>query len=158
MKDGSVCIDQQRILQEVANYYSNLFKCFDNQLTDINLKNLISDIPIRKRTKIESVYLEKPLTVSELGAALKDMKNNKTPGVDGFRAEVLKVFWKDLKFWICALVNFSFENCLLPTSLRQCVITCLPKRIKLENLLRIGDLCLCFLLYIRLYRVPLQIA
>ena len=136
LKDGSICIDQQRILQEVANYYSNLFKSFDNQLTDINLEKLISDIPIRKLTKIESAYLEKPLTVSELGAALKDMKNNKTPGVDGFPAEFVKVFWKDLKFWICASVNFSFESGLLPASLRQCVITCLPKKDKARELIK----------------------
>ena len=90
LKDGSICIDQQRILQEITNYYSHLFKSFDNQLT---LEILTSGIPIRKLTNIESAYLEKPLTVSELGAALKEMKNNKTPGVDG-----LKVFWKDLKF------------------------------------------------------------
>ena len=52
LKDGSICVDQQRILQEIANYYSHLFKSFDNQLTDINLENLTGGIPIRKLTKI----------------------------------------------------------------------------------------------------------
>ena len=136
LKDGRICVDQQRILQEIANYYSHLFKSFDNQLTDINLENLTGGIPIRKLTKIESAYLEKPLTVSELGAALKEMKNNKTPGVDGFPAELFKVFWKDLKFWICASVSFSLEHGLLPASLRQCVITCLAKQDKARELIK----------------------
>ena len=54
--------------------------------------------------------------------------------VDSFPVEFLKVFWKDLKFWICVSVNFSFENGLLPASLRQCVITCLPKKDKAREL------------------------
>ena len=36
---------------------------------------------------IQSESIEGPLTYTEIHMALKQMKNNKTPGIDGFPAE-----------------------------------------------------------------------
>ena len=33
------------------------------------------------------------INISELSTALKNIKNNKTPGIDGIPADFLKVFW-----------------------------------------------------------------
>ncbi len=37
--------------------------------------------------------LDKEITVEELVLAVKDTKNNKTPGCDGIPIEFYKVFW-----------------------------------------------------------------
>ena len=63
------------------------------------------------------------------------MKNGKSPGIDGLPAEILKVFWNKLKFWILRALNFSFKNGIMPLTLRQCIITCLPKPEKPRELL-----------------------
>ena len=55
------------------------------------------------------------------------MKNGKTPGIDGFPAEFLKVFWSKLKFIFQRAINSSYDNKELPLTLRQCIISCLPK-------------------------------
>ena len=55
------------------------------------------------------------------------MKHGKTPGIDGFPAEFFKVFWPYLKHIIMRTINTSFENGELPLSLRQCILSCLPK-------------------------------
>ena len=55
------------------------------------------------------------------------MKHGKTPGIDGFPAEFFKVFWPYLKHIIKRTINTSFENGKLLLSLRQCIVSCLPK-------------------------------
>ena len=40
--------------------------------------------------------LEGEISYLELGKALKTMKNNKTPGLDGFTVEFFKLFWTDI--------------------------------------------------------------
>ena len=40
--------------------------------------------------------LEGKLTLIEISEALKHMKNEKSPGIDGFPAEFYKILWKKL--------------------------------------------------------------
>lgn len=55
------------------------------------------------------------------------MKNNKSPGSDGFTVEFFKFFWKDLKLFILNAINFIFLKKELPISQRLGIISCLPK-------------------------------
>ena len=64
------------------------------------------------------------------------MKHNKTPGIDGFPSEVYKVFWKHLKFCVLNALNDSIARGRLPLPLRQCVITCLPKKGKNRDMIK----------------------
>ena len=61
------------------------------------------------------------------------MKHNKTPGIDGFPAEFLKVFWAKLKFLVTRVLNYSYDNKKLLISLRQSIISCIPKGYKLRE-------------------------
>ena len=76
------------------------------------------------------------LSVKEIGAVLKKMKSNKTPGIDGITVEFLKVFWRQLKFYITDALNCGFLKGRLSITLRQCVITCLPKPNKDRTMLK----------------------
>ena len=55
------------------------------------------------------------------------MKNNKSPGSDGYTAEFFKSFWSDLKDFLVRAINDVFVNRKLPVSQRLGIITCLPK-------------------------------
>ena len=43
------------------------------------------------------------------------------------KKKFLKVFWKYLGKWILRALNTSFKKGILPLTLRQCLLTCLPK-------------------------------
>ena len=47
--------------------------------------------------------------------------------MDGFTSEFLKTFWGKLKYFIVNALNCCYKKGRLSISLRQCVITCLPK-------------------------------
>ena len=64
------------------------------------------------------------------------MKNGKTPGIDGFPAEFFKVFWVKLKHMIYRSIKFVYKLGELPVTMRQCVISCLPKGNKDRSILQ----------------------
>ena len=67
-------------------------------LDEVNLQKVLHNIKINK---VSDSSLENTINVDELGEVLKSMKNNKSPGIDGITADFLKVFWRQLKIFIC---------------------------------------------------------
>ena len=54
------------------------------------------------------------------------MKNNKSPGTDGFSSEFFKVFWKKIGTFVMRLVNYSYKTGQLSLVQRQGIITLIP--------------------------------
>ena len=76
------------------------------------------------------------ILITELAATLKNMKHNKTPGIDGITAEFMKVFGGKRKYFIVNATNNCFDKGCLSTSLHRCLITCLPKGNKDKRLIK----------------------
>ena len=55
------------------------------------------------------------------------MKKNKTLGIDGMPADIVKVFWCKLKFLIVKVFNLFYRKGSLSVTMSQSVITCIPK-------------------------------
>ena len=55
------------------------------------------------------------------------MANNKTPGSDGFPADFYKFFWPQLKYFVLRSINSGFQIGSLSSTMKQCIISCLPK-------------------------------
>ena len=114
------------MVNPVKQFYADLFSCKDiNEDYTINLDNQLSNSKRLSPEKSNSLNI--PLTITELSNVLQTMKHNKTPGLDGFPAELYKMFWKDLQIFILRAFNESYQEETLPPSLRQTVISCLPK-------------------------------
>ena len=135
-KDRTEVSDQKHILNELKSYYSNLFKSQDLQLENFDLNELLYAYHVNKLDNLQSESIDGPLTYIEIHMALKQMKNNKTPGIDGFPAEFFKLFWKQLGMLILKALNNSFEKGTLSTSLRQGLIVCLPQKGKQRQFIK----------------------
>ena len=106
--DGHECTTTNEILNSQKTYYKTLY----------SEKNVTNDNPIAlaigenhiKLSENESESLEGDIKYSELAEALKNMKNSKTPGSDGFPAEFFKFFWIDLKFFILKSLNYGYKT------------------------------------------------
>ena len=66
------------------------------------------------------------------------MKNEKSPGLDGYTVDVFKFFWIDIGVFVLGSINYGYKTGLLSVTQKQCIITCLPKpnkcRYKLKKL------------------------
>ena len=124
---GEILTDQKQILNEVKIFYEKLFSNQDNISSINNFDSVFANLNIKQLTSTQKLNLEKNLTENEISLTLKQMKNYKTPGICGFPAEFFKVFWMKLKHVIIQ----SFHNCystgVMPVTLRQNLIICLPK-------------------------------
>ena len=72
----------------------------------------------------------------ELSTALKNIKDSKSQGSDGFTAEFFKLFWKDMDIFILNSINYAYENDCLYVTQKQGVSTSLSKPNKNKHLLK----------------------
>ena len=146
--DGKILTDQHEILKESENFYKKLYSNKDDTLSEINLREYLQNINLPKLTDNESNQLEGQITLSELSIALQNMKNNKSPGTDGFSSEFFKVFWKKLGTFVMRAVNHSYLTGELSLVQRQGIITLIPKENKSrQNLTNYRPICLLNTVY-----------
>ena len=112
--DGENYTNTNDILHYQKKYYQNLY----SERLEIDEKPLIEIIGENpnKLTNDESINLEVEITYTELATTLRNMKNGKSPGNDGFTTEFFKFFWPDLGHFILRSLNFAYINdCLSVT-------------------------------------------
>ena len=64
------------------------------------------------------------------------MKNNKSPGIDGFTAEFYKFFWNNLGVYLVRSLNYAYITENLSVTQKQGIITCIPKEGKSKEYLK----------------------
>ena len=135
-KKGERIVDQKGILQEIKTFYKNLYSCKDENLKKVNLDRLLQSYKVPKLNDIEFKALEGAITYKEVAETLKNMKNDKSPGQDGYTVEFYKFFWKDLGYFLIRSFNYGLENKKLSITQRQGIISILPKGDKPREFLK----------------------
>ena len=82
------------------------------------------------------------LTLAECTNSLKQFKNNKTPGSDGFTIEFYRFFWNAIGQIMVDSFNYAFENGDMSISQKRGIISLIPKKDKdkkTKNTSKIGD-------------------
>ena len=99
------------------------------------ISEIIGENP-NKLSYLDSLKLEGEITYNELTNALKNMKNAKSPGNDGFTVEFFKFFWLDFGHFILKSLNDGYRKGTLSITQKQGIITCIPKPNKSRQLLK----------------------
>ena len=68
------------------------------------------------------------ITENECLLALNEFKNGKSPGSDGFTAELHKFVWNDLSENLILSLNYAFEKGKLSICQKRGLISLLPKK------------------------------
>ena len=134
--DGSVINKQEEILKEIQSFYKELYS-FREVGRDIDIDNILYNINDYVKLEHEDkTRLEGEITSDEIITVLKKMKNNKSPGSDGFSIEFFKFFHRDLINFITRAINEGYREGKLSVTQRQGLITCLPKGDKPKQFLK----------------------
>ena len=137
--DGNIVTSQKDITDVCYTYYSKLYSVHghhdDEPIDDINdaLNGFLGDGVLAKLNHEQISCLESDITLTELSIALKRQKNDKSPGLDGYTTEFIKYFWNRLSIFFFKAVNSFWRKQNLSATLRQGVITLLPKKDKPRN-------------------------
>ena len=128
--NGTLINNPNSILNEQASFYCKLYS--SNKTMSEDIKNLehtfLANEEIPKLEEEQRTELEEPLTIIELSKALKDMANNKSPGLDGFTTNFYKFFWSDIKLILYECYQYSYKTGMLCDGQRQGIISLLPKK------------------------------
>ena len=134
VEDGVEYTNTEDILKCQKRFYCNLYK--ENEpLNDEEIENIVGENKA-KLSDHDSEQLEGEITYSELSETLKNMKNGKSPGQDGFTVEFFKFFWIDISYFILRSLNYGYRCGNLSVTQKQGVITCLPKPNKCRQTLK----------------------
>lgn len=116
------------ILEEISRFYEQLYhenKCEEHIINQQVM--FMNGLDIPQLSSKDQEELDSPITVEEVLAALKNMKNGSAPGLDGIPTEFYKVFWNDIKASLMNCFLYSLEVGHLSVSQKSGVITLLHK-------------------------------
>ena len=135
--DGNIIQNQPKILQETENFYQNLYKSRISQVEQHNnLNTFLNGRWINELNENQKQSCEGNITLDEIKIAIKEMKHDKSPGIDGFPVEFYKVFWKDLGQFLVRSIQSSFVTGELSITQKRGIITCIPKGDKPREFLK----------------------
>ena len=123
-------------MAEIENFYRALYSNQDDKLENVDLRNIVDIEQVNTLSEDMAQQLEGKLTYQEALQALKHMKNDKTPGTDGYTTEFFKFFWKDVGIFLLRSVNYSFDKGELSITQKQGIISILPKGDKPREFLK----------------------
>jgi exonuclease III len=110
LDNGTVITDQAKIIEETRRYYELLYANKDRYLDLDSFDSLINKNDITSLDDVTSTNLNGPLEYKEVLNIIKETKNNKSPGMDGFTYEFYEFFWSDLSYFLIRSLNFAYEN------------------------------------------------
>ena len=120
---GIEITDQNDIMGEVTEFYQKLYE--EKPVENCKIPQIVKNLTILSDEQSHS--LEGEITLEEAGCALKNMKNFKSPGTDGFTVEFFKFFWSKLGWLIIRSLNEGFRTGELSSTQKEGIIICIPK-------------------------------
>ena len=128
--------NQEMILKELKTFYKNLLQS-NNKSNQRPIDNpFLEKKNIKKLSIYDQMKCEGLITEKEVCNVLKNMKNGKSPGTDGYTAEFYKFFWKDIGQFVMESLNESFFTGELSITQKQGLISLLPKGNKPRDLIK----------------------
>ena len=98
-----------------------------NQNEENNIDIFLEDQIITKLSEEQKQSCELTVNNQEIKDAMKHMKNDKTPGIDGIPIDFYKCFWVDLGHFLIRSIQGAFEVGELSITQKRGIITCIPK-------------------------------
>ncbi len=123
--DGKIIQNQNNISQETSKFYRNLYKStVDSKGQNENIDRFLNNICITQLNEQQKQQCEGNITEDEIKIALKNMKSNKTRGIDGISSEFYKYFWVDIGHFLVRSIKASFASGEMSISQKRGIITC----------------------------------
>ena len=124
LKKGDIEINNQNdIIKYEKEFYKKLYSEQKQNISEYDFFNKSKN----KLSEIEKTKCEGLLTEYECFEALKEMKNQKSPGSDGITSEFYKKFWDTVKQYYINAINYSYETKHLSPLQKQRIISLIPK-------------------------------
>ena len=94
-ENGDVFCDNENIIDSIYKFYQKLYH--SSNISENDVDTYLQNVECLSVTEKEKDDCDNLPSLNECENAIKLMKNNKSPGLDGLPAEFYKLFWNDIK-------------------------------------------------------------
>ena len=127
--DKKLIEDSEEILKYEASFYNKLYtEPKDNEDEEDEGEFLNESTPKLIDEKME--FCEQNISLEEIGTSLRELKNGKSPGTDGFTADFYKFFWIKIKNLVLNSLQSANQLGELSSEQKRGVINLIPKKNK----------------------------
>lgn len=123
---NQITYDPKEIGLNFVKYYKKLYSQPLAANTN-QMRAFLQTLDLPSIGKTQNELLTKPITVSEVEAAISRLKAHKSPGSDGLPSEWYKKFKNQLVPVLCSAFNHCLEKGQTPPSWKEAVISVIPK-------------------------------
>ena len=126
-KDGKKIDKTNAILGEMQSFYSDLYT--SKNISSERIENYLSELVNLPKINNENILaLEMFPTYDECTEAVKTLKKEKSPGIDGLPSEFYQTFWEELGPYFYKALNEIFKREELSYSQKLSVISLIHKK------------------------------
>jgi len=141
--ENNWCTEADQIKRLVVDYFRDLFS--SHAPTEDAHWPVTLDFPTLEDGVVHD--LERPFTVEDIKAALKEMQPYKAPGPDGFQAIFYQRYWHIVHGEVCPTVLQVLHGEPMPAQLNETFITLIPKVPHPERINQFRPIGLCNVTY-----------
>ena len=122
---GQVTTDNAEIQRILRDHYEQLYGDKIDNLEEMD--RFLEKFNLSRLNQEEVEIMNNSITGPEIGAVIKNLPKNKSPGPDGFTGEFYQTFREELMPTFLKLLQKISEERTLPNSSYEATITLLPK-------------------------------
>lgn len=125
--NGKTVSHPKEVVEAFATFYHNLYKEPKSQTTTDNTNIFLKNLELPVLSEDASLQMISPITDEEIRNAIKRLKNNKSPGVDGLPGEFYKYFINDLTPVLTEVFRYALSEGNPPETWSQAIISVIHK-------------------------------
>lgn len=127
--DNTFLYKPNEISEAFAAFYKDLYSDKDID-SNPDLKDTYLNLQLPKIDKATSETIDRPISKQEIAEAIGNLKNNKSPGTDGYSNEFYKIFIDLISPILERVFSSALERRELPATWREAIISVIPKERK----------------------------
>ena len=124
--NNSIVTSTPEIMKALKEFYTNLYAQKKISFDDIHV--FLESLKNKTLSQDDVSACESPLTYDDFKKVIANLKNQKSPGTDGFGPEFYKALWGPVSKYVMASYSESLKEGQLPTSQRMALLTILYKK------------------------------
>ncbi len=130
---GDVASEDRDILEVARKFYMNLYRT--DESSEVEIEHYFDSVHLDKTLDInEQLTCEGDVSYTECEQAVKNMKSNKSPGLDGICVEFYQIFWPLIGQLLVDVFNQGYKEGNLTKSQRTAVMSLIHKKDDKEDI------------------------
>lgn len=115
------------IAQKFAEFYKSLYSNTDTCTDDRELAQFLKDIKVQELSQSMGKQLDEPIRKSEIEQVISNLKNNKSPGPDGYINEFYKTFKEMISPLLLQFYHHALQTGTMAPSWTEATIVVIHK-------------------------------